>query len=583
MDIENVLKNKIQEYLLSKYSVNFQNIEVLKTRKEFKGHFTVVLFPFLSKIKISPQKIGEEIAYNLKNEYDFIHNYNVIQGFLNLEFKDSFLISLLKNNQKNYKLNLNKELFLIEFSSPNTNKPLHLGHIRNILLGDSISRIFKEVGHDVHKTQIINDRGIHICKSMVAWIKFANNSNPKSENLKGDEFVGKYYVKYNEEYEKQVNQLVSSGLKIDEAKIKAEIYQEAQSLLLKWENGDKKVINLWKKLNNWVYSGFAKTYKSLKVNFDSEYFESKTYLRGKEIILEGLKNKIFFQKEDNSIWVDLTSKGLDEKILLRSDGTSVYITQDIGTAILRNEDHPKMDGMIYTTGNEQDYHFKVFFEIMKLLKYSWADKLKHLSYGMVDLPSGKMKSREGSVVDADELISDMINKAKTISEDLGKLNNIGKNEKEKLYNDIGLAALKYHILKVDPKKRILFNPDDSIDFNGNTGPFIQYTYARIQSLLKKDNILKDIPNVELSDAEREIIIQLYDFKNILINSYDNLNPSIIANHIYDLVKSFNSFYQSKTIIGNSDINKFRLLLSKKVGLQIKKSMHLLGMDVPEKM
>tara|TARA_B100001559_G_C16488762_1_gene617408 strand:- start:615 stop:2366 length:1752 start_codon:yes stop_codon:yes gene_type:complete len=583
MDIENILKKKVKEYLLFEYSISDDLIEISKTRKEFQGHYTIVLFPLLPILKKPSIEIGNEIGFYLKEKEKFIQEFNIIQGFLNLTFSDLFLTNLLKGFDLNFNLNLKKEFYLIEFSSPNTNKPLHLGHIRNILLGDSISNIFKEVGNEVHKTQIINDRGIHICKSMIAWLKFANESNPDSENIKGDVFVGNYYVKYNNEYEKQVKDLISQGQDEENAKKNSKIFIEAQDLLRKWEIGDEEVINLWKTMNSWVYEGFSKTYENLNVKFDSEYYESNTYLKGKSIVLEGLKNKLFYKKEDNSIWVDLSSNGLDEKILLRSDGTSVYITQDIGTAFLRYEDHPKMDGMIYTTGNEQDYHFKVLFELMNILGYPWSNKLKHLSYGMVDLPTGKMKSREGLVVDADELIDDMNLKAKIISESLGKINDLSESEQRNLYNQIALGALKYHILKVDPKKRILFDPNESIDFNGNTGPFIQYTYARIKSLLKKNNNNKSFSNVIISDKEKDLIIQLNDFPNVILNSYKNLNPALIANYVYDLVKSYNSFYQSFSVLGNDEINSFRILLSKKVGIYIKKSMSLLGIDVPERM
>lgn len=583
MDIENILKKKVKEYLLFKYSISNDLIEISKTRKEFQGHYTIVLFPLLPILKKPPNEIGNEIGLFLQEKEKYIQEFNVIQGFLNLTFSDRFLTDLLKGFNLNYKLDIKKEFYLIEFSSPNTNKPLHLGHIRNILLGDSISNIFKEVGNKVHKTQIINDRGIHICKSMISWLKFANNVTPKSENIKGDIFVGNFYVKYNNEYEKQVKNLISQGQNEDDAKKNSKIFIEAQELLRKWENGDKDVLNLWKRMNSWVYDGFSKTYDNLNVKFDSEYYESDTYLKGKNIVLDGLKNKLFYKKEDNSIWVDLSSKGLDEKILLRSDGTSVYITQDIGTAFLRYKDHPKMDGMIYTTGNEQDYHFKVLFELMNILGYPWSNKLKHLSYGMVDLPTGKMKSREGLVVDADELIADMNLKAMIISESLGKINDLSKTEQSKLYNQIALGALKYHILKVDPKKRILFDPNESIDFNGNTGPFIQYTYARIKSLLKKNKNNTSFSDVILSEKEKNLIIHLNDFPNVILNSYKTLNPALIANYVYDLVKLYNSFYQSFSVLGNDEINSFRVLLSKKVGSYIKKSMSLLGIDVPERM
>ena len=586
MVVENLLKEKIGEYLLKKYSIPNTPVEIIKTRKEFKGDYTVVLFPILSLTKLKPNEIGEDIGKYLMDNENYIEDFNIIQGFLNLTIADFFLVDLLKRLDENLKFDykLKSEYYLIEFSSPNTNKPLHLGHVRNILLGDSISRIFNEVGHNIHKTQIINDRGIHICKSMVAWLQFGKDTNPESLSLKGDVFVGNFYVKYNEEYEKQVNEMVSNGISEAEAKKNAPIFKDAKELLIKWESGNKEVIDLWSQMNSWVYEGFLETYKNLKVSFDSEYFESDTYLKGKEIVLKGLKDKVFYKKDDNSVWVDLKSYGLDEKLLLRSDGTSVYITQDIGTAFLRYKDHPKMDGMIYTTGNEQDYHFKVLFKVLSLLGYPWAKKLNHLSYGMVDLPSGKMKSREGLVVDADELIESMNTKAKIISESLGKINDLSVSEQSELYEQVSLAALKYHILKVDPKKSILFDPNESIDFNGNTGPFIQYTYARIKSLSrknKKNNI--NFNRIDLSLKEKDLIIQLNDFPNVILNAYKNINPGLIANFCYELVKLYNSFYQSSTILGNDEINSFRIMLSNKVGSCIKKSMFLLGIEVPERM
>ena len=586
MVVENLLKEKIGEYLLKKYSIPNTPVEIIKTRKEFTGDYTVVLFPILSLTKLKPNQIGEDIGKYLMDNENYIEDFNIIQGFLNITIADFFLVDLLKRLDENLKFDykLKSEYHLIEFSSPNTNKPLHLGHVRNILLGDSISRIYNEVGHNLHKTQIINDRGIHICKSMVAWLQFGKDTNPESLSLKGDVFVGNFYVKYNEEYEKQVTEMVSNGISEAEAKKNAPIFKDAKELLIKWESGNKEVIDLWSQMNSWVYEGFSETYKNLKVSFDSEYFESDTYLKGKEIVLKGLKDKVFYKKDDNSVWVDLKSYGLDEKLLLRSDGTSVYITQDIGTAFLRYKDHPKMDGMIYTTGNEQDYHFKVLFKVLSLLGYPWAKKLNHLSYGMVDLPSGKMKSREGLVIDADELIESMNTKAKIISESLGKINDLSVSEQSKLYEQVSLAALKYHILKVDPKKNILFDPNESIDFNGNTGPFIQYTYARIKSLSrknKKNNI--NFNRIDLSLKEKDLIIQLNDFPNVILNAYKNINPGLIANFCYELVKLYNSFYQSSTVLGNDEINSFRIMLSNKVGSCIKKSMFLLGIEVPERM
>ena len=582
MVIQNFIRKKIDDFLKNNYSLNNVKYDVNVTKKEFEGDYTVVLFPLIPLLKRKPIEISDEIIEFLKSDENIVEKHNLIQGFLNITLTNQFLYNFFISSKNEIKQQ--KNLFLIEYSSPNTNKPLHLGHIRNILLGDSISRIFKYSGNEVHQTQIINDRGIHICKSMVAWLRYGDNSSPKIDSIKGDHYVGKYYVKYNQQFEIEVKELIKKGLSEDEAKKSAPIFIEAQEMLLKWESSDKEVLNLWNKLNSWVYEGFNETYKSLSVDFDSLYYESQTYLTGKEIVEQGLEKNIFFKKKDGSIWVDLSEQGLDQKILLRSDGTSVYITQDIGTAFLRYKDHPEMHGMIYTTGNEQDYHFNVLFEILKKLKYPWAKKLKHLSYGMVDLPSGKMKSREGTVVDADDLINQMIDKSKDISESLGKINDLSNEERAKLYRTIALGALKYHILKVDPKKRILFDPSESIDFNGNTGPFIQYTYARIQSLLSKGygNLKNDL-FTDFNLKEREIIITLDQFDSILINAYNTLNPSLIANYTYDLVKQFNSFYQSYSIVGKQPVNSFRLALSKKVGDQIKLSMSLLGIDCPERM
>tara|TARA_A100001011_G_C14321965_1_gene851202 strand:+ start:3870 stop:5618 length:1749 start_codon:yes stop_codon:yes gene_type:complete len=582
MVIQNFIRKKIDTFLKNNYSLNNVKYDINLTKKGFEGDYTIVLFPLIPLLKRKPIEISEEIIEYLKSDENIVEKHNLIQGFLNITLTNQFITNFF-NAHKN-ELKTQKNLFLIEYSSPNTNKPLHLGHIRNILLGDSISRIFKYAGDEVHQTQIINDRGIHICKSMVAWLKYANNSSPEIDLIKGDHYVGKYYVKYNQQFEIEVKELIKKGLSEDEAKKSAPIFIEAQEMLLKWESNDKEVLDLWNKLNSWVYDGFNETYKSLSVDFDSLYYESQTYLTGKKIIEQGLEKNIFFKKKDGSIWVDLSEQGLDQKILIRADGTSVYITQDIGTAFLRYKDHPDMLGMIYTTGNEQDYHFNVLFEILKKLKYPWAKKLKHLSYGMVDLPSGKMKSREGTVVDADDLINQMINKSKEISESLGKINDLNDEERGKLHRTIALGALKYHILKVDPKKRILFDPSESIDFNGNTGPFIQYTYARIQSLLSKDyGNFKNDSYTDFNLKEREIIITLDQFDSVLINAYNILNPSLIANYTYDLVKQFNSFYQLYSIVGKQPVNSFRLALSKKVGDQIKLSMSLLGIDCPERM
>jgi len=478
---------------------------------------------------------------------------------------------------------------MVEYSSPNTNKPLHLGHVRNNLLGYSVAEILKASGNNVYKTQIINDRGIHICKSMLAWEKFGNEETPESTGLKGDKLVGNYYVKFDQEYKKEISELVAQGKTEEEAKAEAPIFVEAKNMLLKWEDGDTETVALWEKMNTWVYNGFEKTYDAMGVDFDKNYYESETYLLGKDVVAQGLEKGVFYKKEDGSVWIDLTEDGLDEKIVLRSDGTAVYMTQDIGTAIQRVKDFD-IDGMVYTVGNEQDYHFKVLFLILKKLGFEWANYLYHLSYGMVDLPSGKMKSREGTVVDADELMEQMTTTAREISEELGKLDDYSPEEKADLYKMIGLGALKYYILKVDPKKRILFNPEESVDFQGNTGPFIQYTYARIQSILRKAEFdlnkkIEIASDYELHDKERALIKQLQSYPETIQLAAENHSPALIANYTYDLVKEFNSFYQNVTILGTEDISEkmFRVQLSKVVGDVIKSAFQLLGIQVPERM
>ena len=592
MNLHNLLKRKVSEFILKKYDLNFNELEVQMTKKDFIGDITIVVFPLVKTLRKSPLEIGNEIGEFLLKELEYVEEFNLIQGFLNLVIKSQFYLEFLNQifDQDNYgfiKPSLEDPTILVEFASPNTNKPLHLGHIRNILLGDSISKILQANGKNIHKTQIINDRGIHICKSIVAWLKFGKNSTPSDLNEKGDFFVGKYYVLFDKVYKEEILQLISKGKDNAYAKKNAPIFLDAQSLLIKWESGDKKVIELWKKMNSWVYDGFEKTYNNIGVNFDSYYYESKTYLLGKDIINEGLKNNVFFKKEDGSVWIDLTDDGLDEKILLRSDGTSVYMTQDLGTALLRYKDHPNMDGMIYTVGNEQDYHFKVLFKILKKLGFEWSKNLHHLSYGMVDLPSGKMKSREGTVVDGDDLISEMKLNASNLSKELGKIDEFSNSEKDMLNSTIGLGALKYYILKVDPKKRILFDPSESIDFNGNTGPFVQYAYARIQSLKRKSSFSLEKINLdfEINEKEKDILKQLTQFPISIKAAADNYSPALIANYTFELVKLFNSYYQSITILKVNDktIKNFRLTLSFKVGEVIKNSMKLLGINVPEKM
>ena len=591
MKINSVLKSELSKYLKLKYNLDYNDFEIQQTRKDFEGDLTIVIFPLLKYIKQNPVNLGKELGVFILNNSVHVTGFNVIQGFLNLTISSFYYLEFLNNCLNDdygfTRINKNSSLYLVEYSSPNTNKPLHLGHIRNILLGYSMSKILEASGKRVNKTQIINDRGIHICKSIVAWLKYGDNKSPSDSNEKGDFFVGKYYILFDKIYKKEVSELIKSGLEKKEAEQNSSIFLEAKQLLKKWEAGDKEVINIWKLMNGWVYEGFNKTYNDLGVDFDSLYYESETYLIGKEIIKHGLEKQIFYKKNDGSVWIDLSDQGLDEKLLLRSDGTSVYMTQDLGTAYKRYKDNPEMKGLIYTVGNEQDYHFNVLFKILKKLGFKWAENLFHLSYGMVDLPSGKMKSREGTVVDADELILEMTNNASKLSKELGKLDGLSSNDKKVLNETIGLGALKYYILKVDPKKRILFDPNDSIDFNGNTGPFIQYTYARIQSLLTKSNYKKSKINnqLEINDKEKQLLKLLTIFPEIIKSAADNLNPALIANYTYELVKNFNSYYQTTTIlkINDEELKGFRLTLSFKVASIIKSSMKLLGINVPEKM
>ncbi|MDG2194625.1 MAG: arginine--tRNA ligase [Polaribacter sp.] len=593
MSIQHRIETTVKKGFLSLYNTEIPSVEFQATRREFEGDITVVVFPMLRYKKGNPVQIGEDLGNYIVNALDQVIRFNVVKGFLNLVITDAIYLDAFKtiftdDNFGFVKPSKENDAVLVEYSSPNTNKPLHLGHVRNNLLGYSVSKIIKAAGQKVYKTQIINDRGIHICKSMLAWEKFGNGETPTSTGLKGDKLVGNYYVKFDQEYKKEINSLIATGLSEEDAKKQAPLLLEAQQMLQKWESGDQEIIALWEKMNAWVYAGFEVTYKNLGVNFDSFYYESNTYLLGKDNIAEGLKKGVFFQKEDGSVWIDLTEDGLDEKIVLRSDGTAVYMTQDIGTAIQRSKDHPDVRGMVYTVGNEQDYHFKVLFLILQKLGYTWADQLFHLSYGMVDLPSGKMKSREGTVVDADELMIEMTNTARTLSQELGKLEGYSETEKEELYTTIGLGALKYFILKVDPKKRILFNPKESVDFQGNTGPFIQYTYARIQSILRKadfDYTVFNKSELALHPKEKELIKQLQNYPAIIQFAASNHSPALIANYTYDLVKEFNSFYQNVSILGEEDQQKKirRVQLSKKVSAVIKSAFSLLGIQVPERM
>jgi arginyl-tRNA synthetase len=592
MTLSQILTPSIEKAVQALFDIAIDKVEFQTTRKEFEGDITMVIFPLLKVIKSNPVELGNKIGNYLVENVSEVSRFNVVSGFLNIVISDEYYLNFFNGIKGDAKFgfvtpNPEDTAVMVEYSSPNTNKPLHLGHVRNNLLGYSVAEIIKASGKKVYKTQIINDRGIHICKSMLAWQKFGNGETPESTGQKGDKLVGNYYVAFDKAYKVEIAQLMSEGKTEDEAKKQAPIILEAQEMLLKWEAGDDEVIALWKKMNQWVYDGFATTYKNLGVDFDCYYYESNTYLLGKDVVQIGLEKGVFEKDPDGSVWIDLTDEGLDRKIVLRSDGTAVYMTQDIGTAIQRVKDYPDVGGMVYTVGNEQDYHFKVLFLILKKLGFEWSKNLYHLSYGMVDLPSGKMKSREGTVVDADDLMQEMTDTAQKIAEDLGKLDSYSAEEKTKLYNTIGLGALKYYILKVDPKKRILFNPEESVDFAGNTGPFIQYTYARIQSIIRKANF--DFSNesgmVELHAKEKELLKQLELFPEVIQNAAQNHSPALLANFVYDLVREYNSFYQAVPILGSEvEIEKiFRVQLSKKVADTIAASFRLLGINVPERM
>jgi arginyl-tRNA synthetase len=583
----------LSRYFEETHQVTISDFEFQSTRKEFLGDLTLVVFPLLRQVKARPEIVAEEIGNYLVSNLSIVEGFNVVKGFLNLVLSDLFYINQFSELYKiseygHTSVTDSSPTVMVEFSSPNTNKPLHLGHIRNNVLGYSVAKILEANGKRVIKTQIINDRGIHICKSMVAWEKFGNQETPESSGLKGDQLVGKYYVKFDKEYKKEVASLVADGQSDEEAKLNAPLLLEAQEMLRKWEANDTTVVDLWETMNQWVYKGFEVSYKNLGVSFDSYYYESDTYLLGKDIIEKGLSNQIFYKKEDGSVWVDLTEEGLDEKLLLRADGTSVYMTQDLGTAQKRLEDVPALKGMVYTVGNEQDYHFKVLFLILKKLGFDWANSLYHLSYGMVDLPSGKMKSREGTVVDADDLIKDMVEQARTISEAVGKLDSLDDMEKDSLFETIALGALKYYILKVDPKKRILFDPEASIDFNGNTGPFIQYTHARIKTLIQRADF-QNIGNFDtlsiLDQKEREVIKQLGNYPEVVTLAGAQYSPALIANYIYDLVKSYNTFYQNVSVLGSDNLvqKNFRIALAQKVAEVIYNGCGLLGINVPNRM
>ncbi len=597
MEFISNLKEKITEGVTDLYGqeIDEKLIQIQNTRKDFTGDFTVVTFPLLRFSKKSPEQTGEDLGKYLTDNIEEINSFNVIKGFLNLELSQNFWLDQFKTawQNENFGIRLpdkNSKTVLVEYSSPNTNKPLHLGHIRNNLLGYSIAKIFEANNNKVIKTNIVNDRGIHICKSMLAWQKWGNGETPESSGMKGDFLVGKYYVKFDQEYKKEIQQLISEGKSKEEAEQNARLILQAREMLRKWEAGDDEVVALWKKMNNWVYDGFDVTYKKLGVDFDKIYYESDTYKVGKELVLKGLEKGKLIKEEDGSVWADLTNKGLDKKILLRSDGTSVYMTQDIGTAYLRYKDY-QFDKHVYVVGNEQDYHFKVLKIVLEELGFPWAKNIQHLSYGMVELPEGKMKSREGTVVDADDLIADMVSTARQISQELGKLDGLSNEEIEKIIHTIALGALKYFLLKVDPKKNMVFNPKESIDFNGNTGPFIQYTYARIQSLARKaaenklDTESYQKEKLNLDTKEVQLIKSINKFAVIVSEAGENQNPAIIANYVYELVKEYNQFYHDFSILKeeNEDLKRFRLQLSVLTGRVIKQAMALLGIDVPEKM
>ena len=588
--IEEILKQEIEKCLAELYSSTEQSIQFQKTRKDFEGDITLVVFPLLRASKKGPEQTAEQIGEYLKEKVIEVADFNVVKGFLNLEITQEYWCNQFVTTYNTYDYGLvssveNAPTYLVEYSSPNTNKPLHLGHIRNNLLGYSVAEIIKASGKNVQKVQVINNRGIHICKSMVAWQDFGNGETPESSGLKGDHLVGKYYIEFDKNYKKEIADLVANKMELKDAEKKAPIFKKAQEMLRSWEAKEPTVIALWKKMNEWVYSGFESTYKRLGVDFDKNYYESDTYLLGKKVVEIGLEKGVFYKEEDGSVWIDLSAEGLDKKIILRSDGTAVYMTQDIGTAIQRHEDFA-FSNMAYTVGNEQDYHFKVLFLILDKLGYDWAKSCYHLSYGMVDLPSGKMKSREGTVVDADELMDGMVSTAKGIAKDLGKLDGMTEQEANELYEIVGMGALKYFMLKVDPRKRMLFDPKESIDFNGNTGPFIQYTYARIQSLKRKHNAEVVMPSaVNITAKEQEIIKLLTEFPAVIQEAAANYSPALVANYVYDLVKEYNTYYQNTAILTaeSEELINFRLGLSVKVGEVIKTSMSLLGVNVPDRM
>lgn len=588
---ETLLLDSVQKALSELYALQTSNITFQKTRREFEGDFTLVTFPYTKETKKSPEQLGQEIGDFLLRSGSEISAFNVVKGFLNISLSNTFWLQYFNSVKAQKSIgfragNSSGRTIMLEYSSPNTNKPLHLGHVRNNLLGYSVAEILKANGHKVIKTNVINDRGIHICKSMLAWQKFGNGETPESTGMKGDHLVGKYYVEFDKAYKAQVNTLVSEGLSKEEAEKKATLMQEAQEMLRKWEAGDAEVVSLWKTMNSWVYKGFDETYRILGVDFDTFYYESNTYLLGKQIVQEGLDKQVFYKKENGSVAIDLSKEGLDEKIVLRSDGTSVYITQDLGTAIERFKAYPELNQLIYTVGNEQDYHFKVLFKTLEKLGYNWAKECYHLSYGMVELPDGKMKSREGTVVDADELLQSMYETAEATTRELGKVEGFSEAELTELYRIISLGALKYFILKVDPKKKMLFDPKESIDFNGHTGPFIQYTHARIKSVLRKaETDHSGEATIQFNALEKELVKSIYDFSGVVDEAGKTYSPALVANYVYELTKLFNRFYHDFSILKEEDpaVKKFRLQLAQLCGQVIANGMQLLGIEVPERM
>ena len=595
MTIEKMLTQQVLEAVKACYGVELteKDVQLQETRKEFAGDLTVVVFPFTRYSRKSPEETAKELGEYLKQNIEEVETYNVIKGFLNVVISSAYWIEVLNDVAKEDKYGYAKEpsgkTYMIEYSSPNTNKPLHLGHIRNNFLGWSVSEIQKANGHKVIMANLVNDRGIHICKSMIAWEKFANGATPESTGIKGDHFVGDYYVRFDKEYKAQIKELMAQGKTEEEAKKEAPILLEAQEMLRKWEAGDEKVVSLWRTMNDWVLKGFDETYKMMGISFDKVYFESQTYKKGRDLVLKGLADGVLYRKDTGSVWADLTGDGLDHKLLLRDDGTSVYMTQDIGTAYDRFNEF-NMDQEIYVVGNEQNYHFQVLSLVCKKLGFDWADKIKHLSYGMVELPEGKMKSREGTVVDADDLIDEMIHTARTTSEELGKLDGYTKEEAEDVYRKVALGALKYFILKVDPKKTMMFNPKESIDFNGNTGPFIQYTYTRIKSVLRKaeEAGVKIVPgdiHTALTEKEQNLVKLIAKLPAVVKEAGDNYSPALIGNYAYELAKEFNQFYHDYSILKeeNEQVRNLRLLLAQQCSVAIQNAMGMLGIEMPERM